>query len=298
MDISQDNWNTGNKKTKKILLFLDTAEHASPFDILLAHDSGFDVVIPYANVTKENCSDLIYDAVFPRGPDGVNKTAFFIGGEYTRAKEIFEEAKSILKKPYEFSVIFDPRGASTTSAAVVVLIEKHLGSLKGKKATILAGTGPVGRIFAILLDSLGCEVSITSRVYGRALDVSQELSQVTRRRIRGLQASDGKGIIEACKLSDIVITTGKIGVQILDRKTLSEIGPRIVADVNAVEPFGIEGIKLYANGEEIKKGIKAIGPLASGELKTKIEKEMFRLSLESPKFFDHKDALEIGRRLA
>ena len=54
--------------------------------------------------------------------------------------------KAVQKKffgPFRVSVMLDPNGSNTTAAAGVALLAKTT-KLKGKKAVVLAGTGPVG----------------------------------------------------------------------------------------------------------------------------------------------------------
>ena len=55
--------------------------------------------------------------------------------------------------PWGNSIIVDPRGGYSTAAAAVAKtfgasMEKGMGSLEGKKVTVLAGTGPVGQTAA------------------------------------------------------------------------------------------------------------------------------------------------------
>jgi Methylene-tetrahydromethanopterin dehydrogenase, N-terminal len=65
---------------RTIIHMLDPMAHTSPFDINMAADAGFDVVVPYNNVKLEQVHGLVQDAIFSRGPTGVKRTAIFIGG--------------------------------------------------------------------------------------------------------------------------------------------------------------------------------------------------------------------------
>ena len=65
---------------KKILIQLDTDPHPSAFDAIAAYDADVDVVIPYGQITAENLADVVQGAIFPRGPDGLANTAFWVGG--------------------------------------------------------------------------------------------------------------------------------------------------------------------------------------------------------------------------
>ncbi|MFX1451992.1 MAG: NAD(P)-dependent methylenetetrahydromethanopterin dehydrogenase, partial [Promethearchaeota archaeon] len=147
-------------KSDKILYFFDTDEFASPFDINMAYDAGFDIVVPFNKVTKDNVTKLVQDAIFSRKPKA--PTTFFVGGSNVNEGE--KIAKKVLKAlvpPFETPVIIDPRGSHTTAAAVVAKTieagtDLGLSNLMGKKVVIL-GTGPVGRIASIIASKLYCE---------------------------------------------------------------------------------------------------------------------------------------------
>ena len=54
---------------KKVLLQLDTDEHPSPFDAIVAHDADVDVLLSHGDVKPEDARALAQDAFFTRGPD-------------------------------------------------------------------------------------------------------------------------------------------------------------------------------------------------------------------------------------
>jgi len=64
-------------KSDKICYFFDTDDNASPFDINMAYDAGFDVVVPFNNVTKDNVTKLVQDAIFSRKPKRITSTNYF-----------------------------------------------------------------------------------------------------------------------------------------------------------------------------------------------------------------------------
>ena len=66
---------------KKVLLQLDTEEHPSPFDAIVAHDAGVDVLLSHGNVKAESARALAQDAFFTRGPDDLNTMAVWVGGK-------------------------------------------------------------------------------------------------------------------------------------------------------------------------------------------------------------------------
>jgi NADPH:quinone reductase-like Zn-dependent oxidoreductase len=55
------------------------------------------------------------------------------------------------------SVLLDPRGANTTAAAAVVRLAQD-GAVRGRRALVLGGAGPVGIRLAGLLAQAGAEV--------------------------------------------------------------------------------------------------------------------------------------------
>lgn len=136
---------------KKVFIFLDTDKHASPFEMLIAIDIFLNAeILKYENVTVEDAEKIVYDAMFPRGPEGAKHTKLFIsGGDFKRANEILEKAKKCMFPPFELSIIIDPKGAYTTASAAVaktlgLSLEKGYSDLENKTVAVLAGTGPVG----------------------------------------------------------------------------------------------------------------------------------------------------------
>lgn len=282
---------------KKVLIYLDTAKFANPFDLLIALDNGFDNVLPYSGITAENCETIIQNARFPRGPKGAKSTVFLIGGNLEEAEKIFLKSRHILRPPFQSSVIFDPNGACTTASALVAKTENLAGGVKGKKITILAGTGPIGSISAILFRNLGAQVTVTSRTKEKATQIANKLSDEVRGKVIGLQAGTPEERMNACESADVVVSTGTLGVQLLDSESLKKIKPTVVVDVNVVPPYGIEDIKPEMAGEDINGGIKALGGLSIGVLKSKVEGELLNRALKETKFYDYNDAMLVAREL-
>jgi hypothetical protein len=113
-----------------LLFFLDTEPHVSPFDLSLAYDVGFNAVIPYGGVNKEIAKGIVQDALFCRGPKGVRRSSFLIGGKsLEEAEEILRVVKENMFPPFETSVVIDPHGAYTTSAALAAKVEEGRGKL-------------------------------------------------------------------------------------------------------------------------------------------------------------------------
>jgi methylene-tetrahydromethanopterin dehydrogenase len=292
---------------KKVFIFLDTDKHASPFDILTTIDVLPDAaILKYEDVTVEDAEKIIYDAMFPRGPEGAKHTKIFINGrDFKRVNDILEKAKKCMLPPFELAIIIDPRGAYTTATAAVaktleLSLEKGFGGLENKAVTVLAGTGPVGQTAARLYASEKTNVILTSRDLQRASSVATKINEETdTEKIRGVEAQTSDEIGKAIENADIVLSTGAAGTQLLPLDILKEYGKkcRIVADINAIPPLGVEGLKSEANGEEILPNVFGIGALTIGKLKNKVEAELIKKAVEEPKgIFDYRMAYEIAKK--
>ncbi len=140
----------------RILHMITPLKHMSPFDVNMALDAGFDAAIPYTNVTTEDVTGLVQDAIFSRGPEGVKRTGMFIGGKRAiEALDMMDRAKKSMVPPFEISVFADPAGSFTTAAAMVALAKKALRdkfktTLKGKRIAVFGGTGVVAFASAVI----------------------------------------------------------------------------------------------------------------------------------------------------
>jgi len=144
--------------------------------------------------------------------------------------------------------------------------------VRGRRAVVLAGTGPVGTRAAGLLARAGARVVITSRDAGRGEGAARHVearfgASVEVRVVEGPEAA--AAVVEGAEL---VLATGPAGVQLLPRSAWAgRPGLRVVADVNAVPPAGIEGVDPGDDGVE-RDGVLAFGALAIGRLKMKLHK--------------------------
>lgn len=295
------------QRYKEVFIFLDTDKHASPFDILMVADIFPDAsILKYEDVTADSAAEIVYDAMFPRGPQGAKHTKIFINGrDFTRANEILVRIQKSMFSPFELSLIIDPRGSySTASAAVAKTLEsslaKGLGYLSNKTVAILAGTGPVGQTAARLFVSEKATVTITSRSAQRASSLAAKINEESGTSgIRSLEAQTPEEIGKAIEGAEIVLSAGAAGTQLLPQSVLKEHGRKckIVVDVNAIPPLGVEGLTLDADSCEILPHVFGIGALAVGKLKNSVEAELIRKATDEPKgVFDYKVAYEIAKR--
>lgn len=300
----------GGENPPYLLFYLDTDLKASSFDICMAYDAGYNGVIPYENVTAEDAKTIALDALLSRGPKGAKNTVFMIGGKNAeRAEEVFKAIKGAMFPPFVGNIIIDPAGSYTTAAAMVAkaeaaLVEKKLGELKDKTCAIM-GTGAVGQIAAVLLAKMGCKVMIASlnpkRTDGKEHieGVAKLLSEEHGVQVQGIFAPNDATKIDIIKKADVIMCAGIRGVQIVTKAMLNEAKlMKVLLDINAVPPLGVEGIELKDDMKEMMPGIFTIGALAVGELKHKLEKEILREARGPGKdVYNYNVALPLARKL-
>jgi len=299
------------EEAPNILFFLDTDKRASPFDICMAYDAGFSVVIPYENVTPEETKRIVQDAIFSRDPKGIKHTCFFIGGkDMEKAEEVLKVARDSMFPPFEATTIIDPGGAYTTAATMIAKVEdalarSKLGSLKDKRCAIF-GTGAIGRVIAILLARLGCDVTIASpnpeRTDGD--EYVANLSNLLRNKyvvsVKGVFAPTPSKKVEVIERADVIFCVSVAGVRIISKEMLNELKlAKVIADVNAVPPLGVEGMKLEDDMREIAPGIFGIGALTVGRVKYKLEREILKEARRNGKgvVYNYNYAFQLARKI-
>jgi methylene-tetrahydromethanopterin dehydrogenase len=270
-----------------ILHMLTATPQMSPFDVNMAADAGYQVIVPYCNVRAENVVTLTQDAIFSRGPKGVSRTGMFIGGrDVMLAADMLDTARHAMVPPFEVSVFADPSGSYTTAAALVALVERHLkaghgAELGGKRVLILGGTGAVGRVAAAMAASLGAQVLIASHSdIARATQVSDEVNQRFDIATTGVSVHTRDELHHALAAAEVVMATAVAGVQVM---SAADVGVAkhllIAADVNAVPPEGIAGVHVMDDGKPLAGAVRedalAIGALAIGNVKYQVEHRLF-----------------------
>jgi len=294
-----------------ILFFLDNDKRASPFDICMAYDAGFSVVVPYENVTPEEAKRIVQDAIFSRDPKGIKRTCFFVGGkDMEKAEEVLKVVRETMFPPFQANTIIDPAGAYTTAAAMVAKVEDaiakaKLGNIKDKRVAIF-GTGAVGRVAAILLAKLGCQVAIVSPNPDRkdGDEYVAKLSALLREKygveVKGIFAPTPEKKVEVINNADVILCASVAGVRIITKDMLDQVKfVKVIADVNAVPPLGVEGMKLDDDMREFAPGIFGIGPLTIGRLKYKLEREILKEARRNGKgtVFNYNHAIELARKI-
>ncbi len=284
----------------RILIQLDTDPQPSVFDGVVAIDAGVEHLLRHGSVSAASVRDLVYGALFTRGPADLGATAIFIGGSNVAAGEaVLAAVTKTFFGPFRVSVLFDANGANTTAAAAVLAaIAGSGGSLEGATAAVLAATGPVGERVARLLCRLGAKVAVGSRSLERATTLSETLKASAANSVTPFAAADGDALAEALQDCSVIIAAGAAGVSLLPAsvwKTLPDL--KVLIDLNAVPPLGIEGVG--ANDRNTARGhTRAWGALGVGGTKMKIHKKAIQeLFTSNDKVLDAEQALELGRSL-
>jgi hypothetical protein len=267
--------------TKKLLFLLDTDPVPSVFDTVVGYDGGADHIIGYGGVTPESVGPLVDGTIYTRGPKEKQYTAIFVGGGSMVAGEaVFKAVKKHFFANFRVSVMLDSNGSNTTAAAGVALLAKAK-PLAGKKAIVLAGTGPVGMRAAAMLHIEGAEVAITSRSKQRADAASKAINDRFGFAPTPIEAIDNEARAVAVKGTHVVFAAGAIGVPLLDEKDWQN-NPTIelLADCNAQPPLGIGGVEAIDKAKE-RHGKIAIGALGLGGLKLKLHRACIGQLFES-----------------
>jgi len=100
--------------------------------------------------------------------------------------------------------------------------------------------------------------------------------------------------------ADIVFCAARAGTQVIniDQINLAK-SLKVIADVNAVPPAGIEGVSLNDDDTKHPCGAYSIGPLTSGDIKVKTQYKMFEnmCTTDKPLYLNFKEALDISRNI-
>jgi methylene-tetrahydromethanopterin dehydrogenase len=291
-----------------ILHLITSAKNVSPFDVNMAYDGGFDKVMPYTNVMLSEVAGLTQDAIFSRSPSGIKLESIFIGGrDIDLTMDMLEAAKKAMFPPFQVSVFADPSGAFTTAAAMLAKVDFHLKkhfqtNIAGKKVAVFGATGPVGGCVAVIAANLGAQVELVAH---KNLDVVRKKAQSYNQRY-GISIGYVDGANEDAKQSvlestDIALCAAAAGVRVISMAQITQTKSlKILADVNAVAPTGIEGVDVTADGIEIAKtGTLGIGALAIGNLKYATQHNLLKqiLAADKPCYLEFMAAFEMARSL-
>ncbi|MGR9035756.1 MAG: NADP-dependent methylenetetrahydromethanopterin/methylenetetrahydrofolate dehydrogenase [Gammaproteobacteria bacterium] len=284
---------------KKLLFQFDTDPHPSVFDTVVAYDGGADHVIGYGNLSPDNITGLVEGAIFTRPPKDKKNTAIFIGGsDMIAGQQLFESVQKHFFAGFQVSVMLDSNGSNTTAAAAVAKIAASV-AINGKKAVVLAGTGPVGQRAAALLSQEGANVSLTGRKMERVVQTCGNIKARFGVDITPVEAFDNEARAEAVTDADIVIAAGAAGVQLLNEdQWRRNKSIEVIVDANASPPAGIAGIDAMDKGME-RHGKIVWGALGFGALKLTLHRACIaKLFEDNKQVFDAENIFALAKDLA
>jgi methylenetetrahydrofolate/methylenetetrahydromethanopterin dehydrogenase (NADP+) len=268
---------------KQILIQLDTDPHPSPFDAIAAYDADVDIVLGFGAITPDNLADVVQGAMFPRGPDGLKNTAFWVGGSKVRDGEaVFAAARKLFFDPFKPSIMLDSDGSNTTAAGGLAVVRGAV-QLDGSKVAVI-GVGPVGLRTAELLRREGAEVTV--------LTFPPDVFEGTFRRASGIKLAQEAGFevtepdssdeLDAALPGHVAIfAAGPAGIQVLRRSGWEGVdGLKVVVDYSAADPVGVEGVG-RDDDLKVQDGVRTLGALAVGAPKMKLQKRCVQRMFET-----------------
>jgi methylenetetrahydrofolate/methylenetetrahydromethanopterin dehydrogenase (NADP+) len=268
---------------KKILIQLDTDEHPSTFDAIVAHDAGVDVILRYGGIEPDAVQRLVQSAYFTRAPGDPNLAVWVGGSSVGAGEEVLEAVKKTFFGPFQVSAMLDSNGCNTTACTTVA----RLGSetdLKGRRVVIV-GAGAVGLRAAKLLIDEGCDVTVSGipashfgdKPYRRA----RGLSVAEERDIAIAEPDDDDALKDLLDGATLVLAAGPAGIELLPESVWKQVDSiEVLADFNAAEPLGIEGTEAQDDMKD-HDGKKVLGALAIGGPKMKVHKTCVQRLFES-----------------
>ncbi len=282
----------------KLLLQLDSSRLPSVFDQVVAYDAGADRVMSQGGVTEGEVRDLVHGCIFTRSPKDMQNTAIFIGGaDMSAGEKLLLAATKAFFANFRVSTMLDSNGSNTTAVAAVVKITKALGgSVKGRKIVVTAGTGPVGTRAAGLFAKAGADVTITSRKPEDGERVSKQICERFGGTVRSVplrESSQAAAAVEGC---EVLLNAGPAGVMLVPRAAWAG-KMKVVVDLNALPPLGIEGVEVNDDGET-REGAIAFGALGIGNFKMKLHKEcIMRLFTRNDLVLDAETIEDVAKEL-
>lgn len=262
----------------RILVQLDTDAQPSVFDAVVAIDAGVEHLLRHGGVTPDRVAGLVHGAIFTRGPADLCRTAIFIGGsDVAAAQDVLKAVQKAFFGPFRVSVLFDPNGCNTTAVAALRAIEEGaretIGQLAGADAAVLGATGPVGQRVARLLLRRGARVAVGSRDLGRAEKLADRLRDEGVGEASPFAAESPEGLHLALQGKAIVVAAGAAGAVLLPRSVREALPSlRVVVDLNAVPPLGVEGTDV-ADKKTTRDGVLCWGAIGVGGTKMKVHRQ-------------------------
>lgn len=284
---------------KKLLFQFDTDIHPSIFDTVVGYDGGADHVIGHGGLTAGNVSALVEGAIFTRAPKDKKNTAIFVGGsDMVAGQALFNAVQKHFFAGFQVSVMLDSNGCNTTAAAAVAKLVVNRG-IAGKKAVVLAGTGPVGQRAAAMLAKEGATVIITSRKLEQAVKACDAMKARFDVDLIAVEAADNAARGKAIADANIVLATGAAGIQLLTEEHWRD-NPTIelIADANTTPPLGIGGTDMLDKGID-RHGKVIWGAIGFGSLKLALHRACItKLFEDNKQVLDAENIFALAKEMA
>jgi hypothetical protein len=258
-----------------------------------------DQILQYSNVAPKDVQALVHGAMFTRGEADLKNSAVFVGGSDVATGEAM--LKAVTKSffgPIRVSVMLDSNGCNTTAAAAVAKMTS-IEAVEGKKSVILAGTGPVGMRAAAMLATEGSQVVLSSRTLSRAQAACDSIKERFGVEVTAAQVGNPDELNQALAGAHAVLCAGAAGITLIPETVWTGHETlRVLADVNAVPPLGIENIKAHWNGKE-KNGKIIFGALGIGGFKMKIHRgSVARLFEQNDLVIDAEEVFKTAKEIS
>jgi methylene-tetrahydromethanopterin dehydrogenase len=290
-----------------ILHLITSAKNASPFDVNMAYDAGFDKIMPYTNVALNEVEALTQDAMFSRSPSGVKREALFFGGRDIHvALEMQKTAVLSMFTPFEMSTMTDPSGAFTTAAAMIAKIDAHFKlsrqTLAQQTIAIFGASGTVGSTSALIAAAQGATVHMVAhRDVAEMQAYADSLHEKYGLKLAVVDGTNDAAKTQVLNSASVAICSALAGLRVLETSHFAQSkNLKIIADVNAVAPSGAAGVEVMSDGALIADTqIAGFGALMIGQLKYKTQQKLLQNMLvsDTPLHVDFNDAFEVARDL-
>ena len=290
-----------------ILHLITAAKNASPFDVNMAYDAGFDKIMPYTNVALNEIEALTQDAMFSRSPSGIKREALFFGGRDIHvALEMQKTAVMSMFTPFEMSTMTDPSGAFTTAAAMIAKIDAHFKlnqqTLAQQTVAIFGASGTVGSTSALILAAQGAVVHMVAhRDVAEMQAYADSLHEKYGFKLAVVDGTNDAAKTQILNVATVAICAALAGLRVLETSHFAQSkNLKIIADVNAVAPSGATGVEVMSDGALIADTqIAGFGAQMIGQLKYKTQQKLLQnmLASDTPIHVDFNDAFEVARGL-
>jgi methylenetetrahydrofolate/methylenetetrahydromethanopterin dehydrogenase (NADP+) len=284
---------------KKLLFQFDTDAYPSVFDTVVAYDGSADHVIGHGGLTPDNVAKLVEGAIFTRAPKDKKHTAIFVGGsDMIAGQALFSAVQKHFFDGFKVSIMFDSNGCNTTAAAAIAKMVAGR-SFAGKKAVVLAGTGPVGQRAAAMLAKEGATVAITSRKLEQAVKACDAMKARFDVDLLAVEAANKDARAIAIADAHIVLATGAAGIELLtEEQWRDNTNLELIADANATPPLGIGGTDMMDKGIE-RHGKLIWGAIGFGAFKLALHRACIaKLFEDNKQVLDAEEIFALAKEMA